>query len=171
MHPARLFMVGGLPGAGKTARSGQIAKRFGAVPISSDEWMERLGIDIWDQAARGRIESAQADLTIDLLRAGAGVVVEWGLWTRAERDQLRSRAVAAGAFVHLEFLDAPVDTLWDRVRARGREQRIGSRAITRADLEAWSRVVERPASDELASYDRAPPLRTGGRLPDLAFPY
>jgi predicted kinase len=169
MHPARLFMVGGLPGAGKTTRSRQIAERFGAVPMSPDEWMERLGIDVSDQETRGIIESIQADLTIDLLRSGASVVVEWGLWTRAERDQLRSRAKAAGAFVHLDFLDAPVDTLWDRVR--GREQQIGSRAITRADLEAWSRVVERPAADELASYDRAPPLRTGGRLPDLAFPY
>jgi predicted kinase len=171
MHPARLFMVGGLPGAGKTTRARQIAERFAAVPMSSDAWMERLGIDIWDQQARGRIESTQADLTIDLLSGGTTVVVEWGLWTRAERDRLRARAVAAGAFVHLEFLDAPLDELWDRVRDRGREQQIGSRAITRADLDEWSRVVERPASDELASYDRAPTVRTGTRLPDLAFPY
>jgi predicted kinase len=77
------------------------------------------------------------------------VVVEWGSWSRTERDELRIAARAVGAAVHLVFLDAPVDELWRRISERGREDP----PITREDLEAWSQVIERPAADELALFD------------------
>jgi len=173
MHPARLVIVCGLPGAGKTTRAVELEVRFGAVRMSPDDWLERLGVDVWDEEARGRIESIQGDLAADLLRAGTSVVVEWGTWMRSERDALRQRAIDAGALVHLEFLDAPVDTLWERVTARGREQRpgIGSRAIVRDDIVAWSDTIERPDADELATYHPLPPVVAGERSASASYPY
>jgi hypothetical protein len=35
-----------------------------------DDWMMASGIDLWDEAARARIEAFQADLSLELLRAG-----------------------------------------------------------------------------------------------------
>lgn len=171
MHPARLFIVCGLPGSGKTTRATEIAERFGALRLSADDWMEQLGVDIWDEDARADVEEIQGDLTMTLLAAGASAVIEWGTWTRAERDRLRDRAVRAGALVHLELLDAPVDVLWARVSARDRERHVGSRAITRAELEQWSTIIERPTADELASYDPMPPVRAGVRPASPAYPY
>lgn len=173
MHPARLVVVCGLPGAGKTTRATELATRFAAVRMSPDDWLERLGIDVWDENVRSRIEAIQGDLAVDLLRTGASVIVEWGTWMRSERDGLRRRAIDAGALVHLEFLDAPVDTLWERVRSRGREQRpgIGSRAITRDDIEVWSDTIERPDADEFATYDPLPPVGAGERPPSASYPY
>lgn len=171
MHPARLILVCGLPGAGKTTRAVELEARFRAVRMSPDDWLDRLGIDIWDATARGRIEQLQGGLTTDLLRAGTSVVVEWGTWMRVERDALREAAARAGALAHLEFLDAPVDVLWERVRARGREQAVGSRAITRDDMIAWSNTIERPDADEFAAYDPLPPVVAGDRRSSTSFPY
>ncbi len=171
MHPARLFIVCGLPGAGKTTRATELAKRFGATRMSADDWMEQLGSDIWDEGVRAPFERLQFDLIGDLLRVGTSVVVEWGTWARSEREDLRALARDSGAFAHLELLDPPLDVLWERVRDRGREQEVGSRAITRADLEEWATVIQRPTAGELAAYDPMPPVSSGERPGSLAFPY
>lgn len=171
MHPARLVIVCGLPGAGKTVRAEQLAARLGAVRVSPDDWLERLGIDIWDADARRRVERIQAELTSDLLRTGASVVVEWGTWMRSEREALRASALRSGALVHLEFLDAPLDVLWERIRSRGREQVVGARAVTRDDLATWSHTIERPDDDELITYDPLPPVTAGEREGSASYPY
>ena len=101
----------------------------------------------------------------------ADVVVEWGTWARSERDTLRALARRAGALVHLELLDAPLDELWQRVSERGYEQVAGSRAITRDDLVEWSATIERPTDDELGTYDPMPPVRAGELPGSPAFPY
>jgi predicted kinase len=171
MHPARCFVVAGLPGSGKTTRATQLVERFGAVAMSADDWMDRLGVDIWDEGTRRQIEMIQGDHAEMLLRGGTSVVVEWGTWTRVDRDRLRLRARRAGALVHLEFLDPPLDVLWDRVRDRAREQVVGTRAISRDDLVTWSEQIERPAAEEFAEYDPMPPVRAGDHPGSPEFPY
>ena len=81
------------------------------------------------------------------------MVIEWGLWTRSERDVLRERARALGVSVELRFLDEPLDVLWERVQARGREQAWGWRAMERAELAEWADAFEAPDAAELALYD------------------
>ncbi len=171
MHPARLFVLCGLPGSGTTTRAVELEERFDAVRMSADDWMGRLGTDIWDDAVRARIEVIQRDLAMPVLLAGTDVVIEWGTWARSERDELRALARRAGALAHLEFLDAPLDELWDRVRTRGHEQSVGSRTITRDDLAAWSTIIERPTANELHTYDPMPPVRSGERPGSPAYPY
>lgn len=171
MHPARLFVLCGLPGSGKTTRATALSERFGAIRMSADDWMEELSIDIWDETARARIERLQRSLTADLLRVGANVVIEWGTWARFERDELLAIARAAGAHAHLELLDPPFDVLWERVRERGREQQVGNRAITRADLERWTAIIQRPTDDEFGAYDPMPPVAAGERPASPSFPY
>ena len=75
MHPARLFVVCGLPGSGKTTRAIELAQRFGAVRMSADDVLARLGVDIWDEATRARVEAVQCDETERLMRIGCSVVV------------------------------------------------------------------------------------------------
>jgi predicted kinase len=154
---SRLVLVCGLPGSGKTTRAEQLAGEVGAVRLSPDDWMRALGIDLFDQPARGRIEALQWELAQELVALGTSVVIEWGFWTRAERDALRDGARRLGAAVELHLLDEPVDVLWERVRTRGREEAWGSRAITREELDEWAAAFEAPDPTELASYD--PPDR------------
>lgn len=163
MHPARLFIVCGLPGSGKTTRASELTARFAGVRMSADGWMEQLAIDIRDERARNAIERIQRGFTADLLRTGTSVVVEWGTWARSERDELLAIARGVGAFAHLEFLDPPLDVLWDRIRHRGH--------VERADLEGWAKAIDRPTVDEFATYDAWPPIRAGDRPGSPAYPY
>jgi len=151
--PARLVLVCGLPGAGKTTTATAVASALGAVRLCPDEWMIQLGCDLFDQVVRGRVEALQWELAQQLLALGTHVVIEWGLWSRRERDALRQRARALGAAVELRYLDAPVEVLWHRIVSRGREAAFASRTITRAELEEWAAAFEAPDPAELTLYD------------------
>ena len=82
----RLLVLTGLPGSSKTTLATQLAA-FPACRMCPDDWMMASGIGLWDEATRARIEAFQADMSLELLRAGQNVVIEWGLWAsrRARR--------------------------------------------------------------------------------------
>jgi len=146
---ATLIIVCGLPGSGKTTHAVRLAAERGGVRLSPDDWMDALAVNLWDTAMRARLEALQWALAKDMLRAGVTVVVEWGTWSRAERDTLRVEARELGASVELVYLDVPVDELWRRIQQRGREDP----PITRAELEVWSRDFERPTEEEMGLYN------------------
>jgi predicted kinase len=149
--PGRAILVCGLPGSGKTTLSRRLSDGLGAVRMCPDEWMDALDIDLWDQRARGRVEALQWALTRELIALGMTVIIEWGLWTRAERDALREEVHAAGGRIELRFLDVPVEELWRRVETRNAEP--GQTVIGRHHLEDWAALFEVPTPQELASYD------------------
>lgn len=60
--------------------------------LSSNDWMTSLGIDLFDEEARARVEELQQAGAEDLLALGITVIYESGGWTRQERDALRQRA-------------------------------------------------------------------------------
>jgi predicted kinase len=150
----RLIIVCGLPGAGKTTRAIDLAERSGGVRFSPDDWMEALDIDLWDTARRDRIEALQWRLVREILASGGTSIIEWGTWSRAERDALREGARALGAAVELVFLDASPDELYARTTARARE----TPPITLQQMREFSAAFERPTPDELALFD--PPQET-----------
>lgn len=120
-----------------------------AIRVSADEWMNAIGINLWDAGTRARIEELQWTLTKQILGIGGTVVIEWGTWGRSERDLLRSEARKLGAAVELHFLDVPLDVLFERVRNRNME----SPPITREDLDLWDKQFQRPSAEELKLFD------------------
>jgi predicted kinase len=152
----RVILVCGLPGAGKTTVSRRLAASLGAVRMCPDEWMDALGIDLWDQPARARVEALQWAQTLELLALDVTVIIEWGLWTRGERDALREQVHALGGTIELRYLDVPVDELWRRVEARNRRPTPAWTVIDRDSLLAWHDAFEAPTAEELARYDVAP---------------
>ena len=153
----RLIIICGLPGSGKTTIATELAQRHGGVIYSPDDWMDTLGINLWDSAKRDTIEALQWQQAQHILALGGTAVIEWGTWARSERDALREGARALGAAVELIHMDAPIDVLLDRVTQRGRE----SPPIDRAMLEDAAAAFEVPTPDELALYD--PPLKAPPR--------
>ena len=93
---ARLIVLCGLPGSGKTTRAKRLEVEMGGVRLCPDEWLPALGTDLWDHAARARVEALQWTLAQRLLELGGTVIIEWGVWAREERDTLRLGARARG---------------------------------------------------------------------------
>ncbi len=147
---ATLFILMGLPGSGKTTLAADIATRTAALTLSPDDWIEALGLDLWDEPLRARVEALQWQVGRTALAAGLDVIVEWGTWGRDERAKLRSEAQALGARVELHVLDLPTDILFDRIHRRNREDP----PITRAQVVEWARLVQWPDAAERALYDR-----------------
>jgi predicted kinase len=93
---ARLIIVCGLPGSGKTTHAKQVEEKLRAVRFCPDDWMDALGIGLWDGESRERVEKLQWKLAQEILALGHNVVIEWGTWGRSERDALRCGARALG---------------------------------------------------------------------------
>ncbi len=145
----RLVIVCGLPGCGKTSHAKQVEQNLPAIRLCADEWMDALGISLWDSKARQRVEDLQWSLARKILSLDRSVVIEWGTWTRSERDALRTEARALGAGVELHLLDAPVEVLYDRICRRKME----TPAITFEDVQKWAQLFERPSEEEMALFD------------------
>jgi len=150
---ARLMVICGLPGSGKTTLARALEDRYRAVRFAPDEWMDALCIDLYDEDRRAKIEELQWNFAQRLLTLGLTVIIEWGTWGRSERDRLRIGARALGAAVELHYLHAPPDVLFERIRNRAME----SPPIRRHDLETWVRSFQVPTEEELTLYDQPLP--------------
>jgi predicted kinase len=155
MAGARLILICGLPGSGKTTFAKELAPKVPAVRLSPDEWKHDLGIDYYDEQRRVQLEKRLWRLGRELLTLGQSVILENGFWSREERDELRQSARALGVAVELHYLEAPVEELWRRLQLRNDEGQPGAVPIEREDLERWALQFEAPDADERALFDHA----------------
>lgn len=161
---ARLILTCGLPGAGKTVLARQLAADRCAVRLTKDEWVCALGSTPWDESTRARVEHELWQLAQEILRLGLSVVLDFGLWARIERDEMRTAARELGVGVELHYLEVPVKELWRRVEARNSQPPWDSYPISRADLDGWLTIFQAPDAAELALFD-PPPARAARPRP------
>jgi uncharacterized glyoxalase superfamily protein PhnB/predicted kinase len=123
---ARIHLVLGPVGAGKSTFALELARRQGALRLTLDEWMAVLfrpdrpptGLAEWYVERAGRCVEQIWALAQALVASGKSAVLEIGLLQRAARESFYRRVEAAGCALSIYVLDAPRDLRRARVQAR-----------------------------------------------------
>jgi predicted kinase len=149
----RLVLICGLPASGKTTLARQLAPKIRAIRLDKDHWTTSLGRDVWDDEFRVLLEAQLWELTQELLARGQSVILEWGHWARAERDEKRLGARALGVGVELHHLDAPLNDLIERARRRTASGEWSASPMTQAHFEQWAAIFQPPDEEELLLFD------------------
>jgi predicted kinase len=152
---ATLFLLCGLPGAGKTTLAKQLEQEHAALRLCPDEWIATLLADPNDAAELDRlrtpVETVQWMVAQRALVLGLDVILENGFWSRAERDSYRAQAEALGAQVQLYYLDVSRAELWARLKRRNANLPPATFPVTAEELDRWLSWFEAPTADELAA--------------------
>jgi predicted kinase len=156
-HVPTLYLTCGLPGSGKTTLARRLAVERNAQRFTKDEWVLALGGDLYDRAFNARVEAQLIELAFELLAAGRSCILDFGLWSRAERDALRLRARAQGVRVELHVVDAKLDELVRRAADRYAAAPDTTAEIKVEQLAAWASAFEAPSEAERRLFDSASP--------------
>ena len=144
-----LFLMVGLPAAGKTTRARELAETQHALRLTPDHWMIPLFGDSMAEGKRWVLEGRLISAALQALRLGTSVVLDYGLWGRDERSALRWLARSAGAACQVVYL--PVDKDVQLVRIAHRQETTPHQTfpMTEAEVDAWRGQFQEPDADEL----------------------
>ena len=159
---ATLHLMVGLPCSGKSTRARALGEEFNALVLTPDLWQLKLfGDDVGDPAHDARhtaVEEIMWDVAERVLAMGGDVVLDFGFWSREERDDFRARARRLGVGFRLHFMDVPIPELFARMEARNRVRDGRTFFIPREEMEKYIPLFEPLHPDER---DEEAPQRPG----------
>jgi predicted kinase len=147
--PAVVYLVVGLPGAGKTTRAKELEATASALRLTPDEWQIMLFGDRNPPAERDLVEGKLIELGMRVAQLGTSVVLDFGFWGKDERSALRWIAAAVGARSQVVYL--PIGHEEQRRRVGNRFATTPDRTFHMSDveLERWRAQFQAPDDEEL----------------------
>ena len=145
----KLFLLVGLPAAGKTTRARQLSVEHNALRLTPDEWMIPLFGEPEADGKRDVLEGRLLWLALEALGLGTNVVLDFGCWSRDERSAIRRLAESVGASYHLVYMPVDPDTQAARIAHRQATTPHETFPIDKADLVRWRALFEEPDDSEL----------------------
>ncbi|MBV1851581.1 AAA family ATPase [Catellatospora tritici] len=152
-----LYVLIGLPGAGKTTRARELEREHAALRLTPDEWMIPLFGEPEADGRRDVLEGRFIWLAMRALRLGANVILDFGVWSKDERSALRHLAGQAGADCVLVYLPIDPAEQLARVESRQATDPGSTFPITPEDLDEYRRLFQAPDRAELAGERVEPP--------------
>jgi len=143
----------GLPCSGKTTLAKKLETELGALRLTPDEWHRFLyGQDAAHpehDERHSKIEALQWNIAADALTRGLDVILDFGLWTRAERDDFKQRGTALGAQTKIHYLEVSTEELFKRLQVRNSLASDDVTFIPIAMMERYLPLFEAPDAEEL----------------------
>lgn len=162
MSKATLYILCGLPFAGKTTLAKELVKRFGFLRVDIDEIKHELGFgnkndDELLQSEWNNIYQEAYKRVKNNLAAGKTVINDTGNFTRHERDVLRKIADTLGIRSMVIYLDIPVTVVKKRwLENKKTKERFD---ISEQSLDITTQELQLPTADEhVIYYDQTIPL-------------
>ncbi len=162
-----MYLIVGLPGAGKTTRAKELEVSESALRLTPDDWQMAIfrgdGPTHWRSKERAEhrdlIEGKLVEIGMRAGQLGIDVVLDFGLWGKDERSALRWIADSLGLSAQVVYL--PIDYEEQRRRVVGRcGSRPGQFQMSDAELEQWQAQFQAPDQEELRG-TRIPPAPPG----------
>lgn len=126
---ARLIIVTGPTGVGKTTYSLSLSTEIAAVRFSIDPWMQNLfskdmtSLDYsWMIERVNRCYVQIWNVSEQILQLDGNVVLDLGFTTKEQRDHFSDLARKLGVDPEVHYLNAPKETRRQRVKARNEEK-------------------------------------------------
>jgi predicted kinase len=146
---AAVFLIVGLPGAGKTTRARELAAEHRALRLTPDEWMIPLFGESDADGKRDSLEGRLIRTALEVLRLGTSVVLDFGFWSRDERSALRWLAKSAGASCQVVYLPVGRETQLAQIAHRQAVTPHQTFPVTETELDSWRAQFEEPDAAEL----------------------
>jgi predicted kinase len=164
-----IYLIVGLPGAGKTARAKELEISESALRLTPDDWQFAIfhgdNPTRWrskDRAGqRDRIEGKLVEVGMRVAKLGTNVVFDFGLWGKDERSALRWIAGTLGVRTQVVYL--PIDYEEQRRRIISRyETEPDQFQMSDTELKLWQVQFQAPDEEELrgAEIPSVPPGHT-----------
>ena len=162
-----IYLIVGLPGAGKTTRAKELEVSESALRLTPDHWQMAIfpgdGPTRWRSKKRAdhrdRIEGKMVEVGMRAAQLGINVVFDFGLWGKDERSALRWIADSLGVRAQVVYL--PIDYEEQRRRITGRyETEPGQFQMSDAELKQWQVQFQAPDHEELRGTE-IPPVPPG----------
>lgn len=163
-----IYLIVGLPGAGKTTRAKELETSESALRLTPDDWQMAIfsGDDPtqWRSKERAnqrdRIEGKLVSIGMRAAHLGVNVVFDFGLWGKDERSALRW--IANTLEVRAEVIYLPITYEEQRRRITSRYAAgPGQFQMSDAELKQWQVQFQAPDPAELQ----------GVEIPPVPLPY
>lgn len=155
-HPTLYVMVG-LPAAGKTTLARRIEIECRALRFTPDEWMIPLFGESMANGKRRVLEGRFVATALSALRLGFDVVLDFGVWAKDERTALRWLASTVGAECELVYVAIGEAEQRNRADRRATTTPESTFAMTQSDLDEWRTIFQPPGEEELSGNSLDPP--------------
>lgn len=122
---AKVIMTCGRICCGKSTYARKLQENRNAVVLSIDD----ITLTLFPEGAGEmhdtyvlRAEQYLLSLSLQILESGVDVILDWGLWTRAQRDRLRAFYTGHGVENEIHYLRLSPEEWERRIRKRNAEQ-------------------------------------------------
>lgn len=145
----KIYLLCGKPGCGKTTLAKRLNKEFGVIHLSADDFMLKLFGEITDRKLFDEKLTVTKNLIYDIskqLLVKNDVVLDFGFWTRNERDKVKS--VFEGIKCILVYLKLNNDEIFKQVENRNNNLKDNEYFMDRPTFDFLSAKFEEPTEDE-----------------------
>jgi len=156
MIKAKLYILTGLPYAGKTTLTNELVNRFGFSVVSVDEFIDEKGFEVeqMSQDDWGLVYSKTYERLKKYLTDGKTVILDIGNLKRSERETARRIAESMGVEHKLIYVNTPIEEVKKRREANQQTQERGH--LEDATINRALSMFEEPTPDEKPTFYNQP---------------